>query len=430
MAEPLQQYPSTGGATAGEEDKRSFLADFSKKAEMYHGRVPYLRRLPFSALAIIFLIALVNAVVWVAVGIVLAIDLMTRRLIAAGQKPVTVGMFFSLGHSTIVIITSIVVAGTASAVSDKFDNFSKVGGIIGTSVSAAFLILLGIMNVYILYRLVRQLKTLIATHPSDEQEGGFKIHGAGCLFNVFKGMFKMIDRPWKMYPLGVLFGLGFDTSSEIALLGISSIQAARGTSIWLILIFPVLFTVGMCLLDTADGALMMGLYTSTSLARDQIAILYYSIVLTVITVVVALVIGVIQLLSLILNVAEPTGRFWDGVEKAGDNYEIIGGAICGSFIVFGALSVLLYKPWRKRIDEKRERNHALISNDQEPEDSALGGDFESGRRRTPYGTVEIPDQESLDRPDGQAQQGRGKNSWQQVSAHEPFYRYKRVRINE
>lgn len=127
-----------------------------------------------------------------------------------------------------------------------------------------------------------------------------------------------------MYPLGVLFGLGFDTSSEIALLGISSIQAARGTSIWLILIFPVLFTVGMCLLDTADGALMMGLYTSTSLARDQIAILYYSIVLTVITVVVALVIGVIQLLSLILNVAEPTGRFWDGVEKAGDNYEIIG----------------------------------------------------------------------------------------------------------
>lgn len=127
-----------------------------------------------------------------------------------------------------------------------------------------------------------------------------------------------------MYPLGVLFGLGFDTSSEIALLGISSIQAARGTSIWLILIFPILFTAGMCLLDTTDGALMMSLYTSTALARDTIAILYYSIVLTVITVVVALVIGVIQLLTLVLNVAEPTGRFWDGVERAGDNYEIIG----------------------------------------------------------------------------------------------------------
>lgn len=137
-----------------------------------------------------------------------------------------------------------------------------------------------------------------------------------------------------MYPLGVLFGLGFDTSSEIALLGISSIQAARGTSIWLILIFPVLFTAGMCLLDTADGALMMSLYTSTALARDRIAILYYSIVLTVITVVVALVIGVIQLLTLVLNVAEPTGRFWDGVEKAGDNYEIIGELSWSSLLLF------------------------------------------------------------------------------------------------
>ena len=130
-----------------------------------------------------------------------------------------------------------------------------------------------------------------------------------------------------MYPLGVLFGLGFDTSSEIALLGISSIQAARGTSIWLILIFPVLFTAGMCLLDTTDGALMMTLYTSTTLARDQLAILYYSSVLTAITVIVAIVIGVIQLLSLILNVAEPSGPFWDGVEAAGNNYEIIGNHI-------------------------------------------------------------------------------------------------------
>jgi len=127
-----------------------------------------------------------------------------------------------------------------------------------------------------------------------------------------------------MYPLGILFGLGFDTSSEIALLGIASIQAAKGTSIWLILIFPVLFTAGMALLDTADGALMMGLYTSTALAKDQVAILYYSIVLTGVTVVVAVVIGGIQMFSLVLNVAEPRGRFWDGVARAGDHYEIIG----------------------------------------------------------------------------------------------------------
>ena len=117
---------------------------------------------------------------------------MTRRLIAAGQRPVTVGTFFSLGHSTIVIITSIVVAATSSAISSKFGAFSNVGGIIGTSVSAAFLILLGVMNFYILFKLVQQMKALIALAPG--QEPTFEIKGAGCLFFVFKKMFKVIDR--------------------------------------------------------------------------------------------------------------------------------------------------------------------------------------------------------------------------------------------
>src|SRR5690242_14792208 len=166
---------------------------------------------------------------------------MTRRLIAAGQRPVTVGMFFSLGHSTIVIITSLVVAGTAAAVSTKFGSFERIGGIICTSVFAAFLLLLGIMNIYILYRLVVQMRKILASEPGQEHEE-FKIQGGGCLFPVLQKLFKLVDQPWKMYPLGVLFGLGFDTSSEIAILGISSIQATRGTSIWLILIFPILFT--------------------------------------------------------------------------------------------------------------------------------------------------------------------------------------------
>lgn len=109
----------------------------------------------------------------------------------------------------------------------------------------------------------------------------------------------------------------------------------------------------MCLLDTTDGTLMMTLYTSTSLARDIIAILYYSIVLTGITVLVATCIGVIQLLTLVLNVASPTGAFWNGVNSIGDHYDIVGGAICGTFVVSGIVSVLLYKPWRKRIDKRR-----------------------------------------------------------------------------
>lgn len=108
---------------------------------------------------------------------------------------------------------------------------------------------------------------------------------------------------------------------------------------------------GMCLLDTTDGALMMTLYTSTSLARDTVAILYYSIVLSAITVLVALCIGIIQLLSLISNFY--TGEFWDGVEVVGDHYDIIGGGICGAFVVFGLLSVVVYKPWRRWAEKSR-----------------------------------------------------------------------------
>lgn len=120
-----------------------------------------------------------------------AIDLMTRRLIASGQRPVTVGTFFSLGHSTIVVITSVVVAATAAAVSDRFDGFSRVGGIIGTSVSAAFLIILSIMNVYVLVKLVKQLRILIRKGPQQQKDPWV---GGGCLFMLFKKMFNLIDR--------------------------------------------------------------------------------------------------------------------------------------------------------------------------------------------------------------------------------------------
>ncbi|KAL8731432.1 MAG: hypothetical protein Q9166_003407 [cf. Caloplaca sp. 2 TL-2023] len=227
---------------------------------------------------------------------IVIIDLVTRRLVASGQKPIAVGTFFSLGHSTIVIITSIVVAATAAAISSKFGTFSRVGGIIGTSVSAAVLILLGIANMYILWKLIQQLRSYL-TRPLEDSQSSLQGYGliANCVL-----------------------------PPEIALLGIASIQGAKGTSIWLILIFPVLFTAGMCLLDTVDGALMMSLYTSTALANDRIAILYYSIVLTLVTVIVAMVIGFIQLLSLVASVTEPSGRFWDGVAVAGDHYDVIG----------------------------------------------------------------------------------------------------------
>jgi high-affinity nickel-transport protein len=238
---------------------------------------PQLRFLPFPALRIISLLILTNLLVWAIVAIILrknaslsssallsytlglrhaldadhisAIDLMTRRLVATGSKPVTVGTWFSLGHSTIVIITCIVVAATSGALEKRFEGFRSVGGVIGTAVSAGVLILLGIANAWILVKLVQRMRIVLREEVVGDREGmeegavaGLNLEGGGIMVRIFKKLFKLIDRPWKMYPLGVLFGLGFDTSSEIAVIGIASLHGAQGTSLWLILIFPALFT--------------------------------------------------------------------------------------------------------------------------------------------------------------------------------------------
>lgn len=239
-----------------------------------------LRGLPPAVVRQIGFLIAINLVIWAAIGVVLrlfptlissailsytlglrhaldadhisAIDLMTRRLIASGQRPVSVGTWFSLGHSTIVVITCIVVAATSGALRQRFDGFQRVGNIIGTSVSAAFLLILCAGNSWVLYRLVKRLRELLRKQREPDRDGDeagedvaagqLDLEGAGFLARLFRSLFRIVDRPWKMYPLGVMFGLGFDTSSEIAILGIASIQGATGTSLWLILIFPVLFT--------------------------------------------------------------------------------------------------------------------------------------------------------------------------------------------
>ena len=168
-------------------------------------------------------------------------------------------------------MVAVVVAAGAGAVvgqqegGNRLERWGKVGGMVGAGVSAGFLLMLGAVNGWILVGLGRRMGRVVRFgSESGEGEAGRLERGGGggggCIYRVLKSMFRLIDRPWKMYPLGVLFGLGFDTSTEIALLGISAVQAAKGTSIWLILLFPVMFTAGMCLVDTIDGALMLTLY--------------------------------------------------------------------------------------------------------------------------------------------------------------------------
>lgn len=158
----------------------------------------------------------------------------------------------------------------------------------------------------------------------------------------------------------------------------------------LVLVLTLTITAGMCLLDTTDGALMMALYTSKAFSRDIVAILYYSIVLTGITVFVSAFIGIIQLLSLVQNVAEPEGSFWDGVSAIGDNFDIIGGSICGVFVLVGLGSVLIYRPWRRRMDRKYgerllpETPANVDETGQDSESSEATGNAQSGAVAVPH----------------------------------------------
>ena len=186
-----------------------------------------------------------------------AIDLATRRLLAAdsaARPPTSVGTFFALGHSTVVIVTCLVVAAVGGAVRSEFGGWERVGGIVGGSVSVLVLVVFCLGNAWILAVLVRRLKKVLKDRRDglvdgeEGQDGGggalaaMNYSGTGFLSRLFGRLFKVVDRPWKMFPLGLLFGLGFDTSSEVAVLGIASVHAVEGTGIWLILIFPILFT--------------------------------------------------------------------------------------------------------------------------------------------------------------------------------------------
>ena len=277
--------------------------------------------------------------------------------------------------------------------------------------SAAFLLLLGAMNVWILVQLGKELRfyhrSPLGAHYPGTTEGEadpFAAPGQGPMAKLLRKVFGLIDRPWKMYPLGVLFGLGFDTSSEIALLGLSAVSASRGTSLWLIMVFPALFTAGMCLIDTLDGAATSALYSSARLAKDRVGVAYYQAVLTGITVLVAALVGSVQFLTMIQALANPEGKFWDGVETIGDHYDALGGAICGCFAVFGGLAAVLYRPWRRRLDARRRRigvvDEDAIMHSEGPIEPHLGdqSQCEDGDSKPKQGVIEIYTDEVLPGP--------------------------------
>ncbi|NRP85676.1 High-affinity nickel transport protein [Ensifer adhaerens] len=270
-----------------------------------------------------------------------AIDNVVRKLIQEKKQPYAVGFFFSLGHSSIVVIASILIAGTAAAMQSRLDSFHDVGGVIGTTVSAVFLLLIGIANLFVLKGVWSAFKRAQRGERIAEEDLDTLLAGGGFLARIFQPMFRVVTRSWHMYPIGFLFGLGFDTATEIGLLGISAAQAAQGTSFWTILVFPTLFTAGMSLMDTLDSALMTGAYGWAFV--KPVRKLWYNLTITAASVVVAIFIGGIEALGLISDKLGLEGGFWRFIGELNDNLANFGFAVVGIFLLSWLVSTVLYK---------------------------------------------------------------------------------------
>jgi high-affinity nickel-transport protein len=269
-----------------------------------------------------------------------AIDNVTRKLMQEGKRPLSVGFFFSLGHSTIVIIASLIVYLTAAAVATQFDAIKNVGGIVGTSISAFFLIAIALVNIVIL-RSVWQTFQEVRKGGDYTNQSLDTLLGGGIMARIFRPLFRMITHPWHMYPIGVLFGLGFDTATEVALLGISAAAATKGLSVGAMAVFPVLFTAGMTLVDTTDGILMVGAYGWAFM--KPIRKLYYNLTITFVSVIVALMVGGIEAIGLLKDQLNLTGGFWDLIGSLNDNFGTLGFVIIGVFVLSWVGSVIIYR---------------------------------------------------------------------------------------
>jgi nickel/cobalt transporter (NiCoT) family protein len=276
-----------------------------------------------------------------------AIDNVTRKLMQQGKRPVAVGFFFSLGHSTIVFSLSVAIALTSVAIKDHFDSYESIGGIIGTAVSAFFLLAIAIANIIVLISVYHTFQRVKRGGQFVDEDLNLILSKRGFFGRIFRNLFRLIEHGWQMYPVGFLFGLGFDTATEVGLLGISATEATKGLPIWSILVFPTLFTVGMALVDSTDSILMLGAYGWAFV--KPIRKLYYNMTITFVSVLLALLIGGIEVLGLIGDQFKIHGAIWDVIGSLNDNFGVIGFVIIGVFVGSWAISILFYR--MNRYDE-------------------------------------------------------------------------------
>jgi len=275
-----------------------------------------------------------------------AIDNTTRKLRQQGQRPLGVGFFFSLGHSTIVFALAVGLAVAAAAVKADLPGFQEVGGLIGASVSGTFLLIIGILNLLVLVDVVRIARD-IRRGRYDEARLEQRLMDRGFMNRFFIGkFFGLITKSWQMYPLGVLFGLGFDTASEVGLLALTAGAAGGGTPVLAIIALPVLFAAGMSLMDTADGVFMSKAYGWAF--SSPVRKVYYNITVTALSVAVALAIGMVELLQVMAEKLGLDGGFWAWLD--GLDFGTLGYVVVGVFVVTWALAYAFWKA--RRIEER------------------------------------------------------------------------------
>jgi high-affinity nickel-transport protein len=261
-----------------------------------------------------------------------AIDNTTRKLIQDGKRPLSVGYFFSLGHSTIVFVLAVLlnfgIRALNSAVSNGGSGLHHWTGIIGTTVSGTFLYLIGLLNLVVLVSIIKVSREMRQGRYNDE-ELERQLDSRGLMNRFFGGYAKRIDTPWKMYPVGALFGLGFDTATEVALLVLAGTAVVGGLPFYAVIALPILFAAGMCLFDTIDGCFMNFAY-DWAFAKP-IRKIYYNLTITGLSVFVALFIGTTEILGLVAQETNLSGGFWSFMENF--NINRAGFIIVGVFVV-------------------------------------------------------------------------------------------------
>jgi high-affinity nickel-transport protein len=284
-----------------------------------------------------------------------AIDNTTRKLmnerlgVEGSKRPLSVGYFFSLGHSTIVIVigAGLIVAEKAvyGAVSHNSSGLEQFGGIFGTIVSASFLYLIALLNVVILAGIVKVFRAM-RNGTYDEEELERQLNNRGLMFRFFGKWMKAITKEWQMYPVGVVFGMGFDTATEVALLATTALLASKALPWYSIMCLPILFTAGMSLMDTADGCFMNVAYGWAFF--NPVRKIYYNLAITGLSVAICFFIGTIEVLGLLPMELHIHGAFWNFMENF--NINAAGFVIVAMFVVTWAGALVI---WRyARIEEK------------------------------------------------------------------------------